>query len=203
MALELKQQLKLSQQLLMTPQLQQAIKLLQLSRLELVDTVQHELMENPFLEEGEDSPLESRGGVDAVAGAESSERHEEHDAYDKDIAGSADWEDYLGDLSSAPKLASSREYELSEEISSLEDEVKLHDPWIALDGKTDGLYFYRLIVKESVKHIKKGGYLLFETGFDQGKDVSVLLEEQGYEEIQVKKDLAGLDRVVMGRYNKE
>ena len=51
--------------------------------------------------------------------------------------------------------------------------------------------------------IKKGGYLLFETGFDQGKDVSVLLEEQGYEEIQVKKDLAGLDRVVMGRYNKE
>lgn len=77
-------------------------------------------MENPFLEEGEDSPLESRGGVDAVAGAESSERHEEHDAYDKDIAGSADWEDYLGDLSSAPKLASSREYELSEEISSLE-----------------------------------------------------------------------------------
>ena len=41
------------------------------------------------------------------------------------------------------------------------------------------------------------------TGFDQGKDVSVLLEEQGYEEIQVKKDLAGLDRVVMGRYNKE
>ena len=81
--------------------------------------------------------------------------------------------------------------------------MKLHDPWIALDGKTDGLYFYRLIVKESVKHIKKGGYLLFETGFDQGKDVSALLEEQGYEEIQVKKDLAGLDRVVMGRYNKE
>ena len=65
------------------------------------------------------------------------------------------------------------------------------------------IILYRLIVKESVKHIKKGGYLLLETGFDQGKDVSALLEEQGYEEIQVKKDLAGLDRVVMGRYNKE
>ena len=100
-------------------------------------------------------------------------------------------------------IVSNPPYIRTEEISSLEDEVKLHDPWIALDGKTDGLYFYRLIVKESVKHIKKGGYLLFETGFDQGKDVSVLLEEQGYEEIQVKKDLAGLDRVVMGRYNKE
>lgn len=81
--------------------------------------------------------------------------------------------------------------------------MKLHDPWIALDGKEDGLYFYRRIVKDSTKYIKKGGYLLFEIGFDQGKDVAKLMEDQGYEEIQVKKDLAGLDRVVMGRYNKE
>ena len=51
MALELRQQLKLSQQLVMTPQLQQAIKLLQLSRVELLETVQQELLENPFLEE--------------------------------------------------------------------------------------------------------------------------------------------------------
>jgi RNA polymerase sigma-54 factor len=59
MALELKQQLRLSQQLVMTPQLQQAIKLLQLSRLELVGLVQQELEENPVLEEaleGEDEP---------------------------------------------------------------------------------------------------------------------------------------------------
>lgn len=100
-------------------------------------------------------------------------------------------------------IVSNPPYIRTEEISRLEEEVKLHDPWIALDGKEDGLYFYRLIVKESVKHIKKGGYLLFEIGFDQGKDVTGLLEEQGYEEIQVKKDLAGLDRVVIGRYNKE
>ena len=51
MALELKQHLKLSQQLVMTPQLQQAIKLLQLSRMELVGLVQKELQENPVLEE--------------------------------------------------------------------------------------------------------------------------------------------------------
>ena len=56
MALELRQQLKLSQQLVMTPQLQQAIRLLQLSRLELVETVQRELLENPFLEEIQDEP---------------------------------------------------------------------------------------------------------------------------------------------------
>ena len=51
MAFELKQSLKLSQQLIMTPQLQQAIKLLQLSRLELVDTINQEMEENPLLEE--------------------------------------------------------------------------------------------------------------------------------------------------------
>ena len=51
MSLALKQQLKLTQQLLMTPQLQQAIKLLQLSRLELVDTIRQEIEQNPLLEE--------------------------------------------------------------------------------------------------------------------------------------------------------
>ena len=100
-------------------------------------------------------------------------------------------------------IISNPPYIRTEEISRLEDEVKLHDPWIALDGKEDGLYFYRRIVENSTNHIKKGGYLLFEIGFDQAKDVSKLMEDQGYEEIQVKKDLAGLDRVVMGRYNKE
>jgi len=56
MALEIRQQLKLSQQLVMTPQLQQAIKLLQLSRMELMDVVREELEENPVLEEGQETP---------------------------------------------------------------------------------------------------------------------------------------------------
>ena len=74
MGLELRQQLRLSQQLTMTPQLQQAIKLLQLSRMELVDMVQQELMENPCLEEVAPSTEE---------GAE--EMHEERaDAVDPD-----------------------------------------------------------------------------------------------------------------------
>ena len=59
MALELRQQLKLTQQLIMTPQLQMAIKLLQLSRLELMDTIRTELEENPALEEvPESAPAE-------------------------------------------------------------------------------------------------------------------------------------------------
>ena len=58
MALELRQQLKLTQQLIMTPQLQMAIKLLQLSRLELLDTIRQELEENPALEEVQESASE-------------------------------------------------------------------------------------------------------------------------------------------------
>ena len=58
MALELRQQLKLTQQLIITPQLQQAIKLLQLSRLELVDTIYEELETNPLLEEAQEETQE-------------------------------------------------------------------------------------------------------------------------------------------------
>ena len=114
MALELRQQLKLTQQLVMTPQLQQAIKLLQLSRVELLETVQQELLENPFLEESsvtDDSSLEQR---------EESREAPKEEVYDRELAKDADWEDYLGEFASTPRLSQSREYELAEEISPLE-----------------------------------------------------------------------------------
>ena len=79
----------------------------------------------------------------------------------------------------------------------------MFEPIEALDGKEDGLYFYRKIVEQSKDYLNSGGSLMFEIGYDQGKDVSELLKNEGYEEIEIKKDLAGLDRVVMGRYNKE
>ena len=59
MALELRQQLRLTQQLVMTPQLQQAIKLLQLSRLELLDVINEEMVENPLLEEASEEQTSS------------------------------------------------------------------------------------------------------------------------------------------------
>ena len=114
MALELRQQLKLAQQLVMTPQLQQAIKLLQLSRLELLETVQQELVENPSLEEsgGEEAGPETvaEDGREPVA----------EEVYDRELAKDADWEDYLGEFASTPRLSQSREYEAAEEISPLE-----------------------------------------------------------------------------------
>ena len=86
-------------------------------------------------------------------------------------------------------------------IEGLKEEVKFHDPFIALDGKEDGLYFYRRIVEESPQYLKKGGKLYFEIGHDQGDDVSRLMKEAGFSDVTVKKDLAGLDRVVFGVYN--
>lgn len=86
-------------------------------------------------------------------------------------------------------------------IEELKEEVKLHDPFIALDGKEDGLYFYRKIVEKSREYLTDGGQLFFEIGHDQGKAVKNLMEQAGFEGVTIKKDLAGLDRVVLGKYN--
>ncbi|MGE4293931.1 MAG: RNA polymerase sigma-54 factor, partial [Desulfovibrio sp.] len=113
MGLELRQQLKLSQQLVMTPQLQQAIKLLQLSRLELLESVQQELLENPFLDEKEGEE-ESRPEED---------RREEVSAEKKaqdELMRDADWENYIGEFSSTSKQSQSREAEIPEEGLSFE-----------------------------------------------------------------------------------
>ena len=83
-------------------------------------------------------------------------------------------------------------------IDTLQEEVRLHDPYIALDGKEDGLYFYRRIISEAGKYLKPQGKLMFEIGCDQAGAVEELMKNAGYEQITVKKDLAGLDRVVYG-----
>lgn len=98
-------------------------------------------------------------------------------------------------------LLSNPPYIPTEVIGGLQDEVRLYDPYIALDGKEDGLYFYREIIRDSINYMKKGSYLLFEIGCEQGEAVSALMENAGYGDICVKKDLAGLDRIVAGRYN--
>ena len=123
MALELRQQLKLAQQLIMTPQLQQAIKLLQLSRLELLETVQTELVENPFLE---DTPDEGVGDVE-----ERREESADDTGYEKEVTHNADWEDYLGEFASTPRLAQTREHESLEDITPFESRYAGKPRWKA------------------------------------------------------------------------
>ena len=65
------------------------------------------------------------------------------------------------------------------------------------------MYFYREIIKAGIRYLRPEGYLMFEIGYDQGNEVACLMEKQGYRNILVKKDLAGLDRVVSGMYNGE
>lgn len=83
-------------------------------------------------------------------------------------------------------------------IETLEEEVRLHDPMLALDGMEDGLYFYRKIVEHSMEFLIDGGLLCFEIGYDQGQAVSAMMQARGYENVIVVKDLSGLDRVVIG-----
>ena len=96
-------------------------------------------------------------------------------------------------------LISNPPYIATEEIETLMEEVRLHDPRKALDGMEDGLYFYRKITKEAGKYLKPGGWLLYEIGCTQGGAVSEMLRNAGFEKVQVVKDLPGLDRVVMGQ----
>ena len=135
--MELKQQLKLSQQLVMTPQLQQAIKLLQLSRMELVDVVREEMMENPVLEdevdsgqeqakEREDFDVEGRSeaslvatGETEVAGTDPTRGEKEAEVKVADQAtDEIDWANYFEDYAAAPPMPSYRES--GEDLPSLE-----------------------------------------------------------------------------------
>lgn len=83
-------------------------------------------------------------------------------------------------------------------IGTLDSNVKDYEPHSALDGGEDGLDFYRKITTGAKKYLKEDGRLLFEIGYDQGKDVSEILNINGFKNVGVFKDLAGLDRVVVG-----
>ena len=96
-------------------------------------------------------------------------------------------------------VVSNPPYICTEVIDSLSEEVRLHDPVLALDGHEDGLYFYRKITKQAKGFLKPGGWLFYEIGYDQSAAVEALLCKEGYTQVSTVKDLAGLDRVVMGR----
>lgn len=94
-------------------------------------------------------------------------------------------------------IISNPPYIRSHMIPILQDEVKVHEPMMALDGGDDGLDFYRTIIGDAAKHLKKQGVLALEIGHDQAEDVSQLIRETGaFTKVHVIKDLAGHDRVV-------
>ena len=98
-------------------------------------------------------------------------------------------------------IVSNPPYIPTKDIEKLEPEVRDYDPIMALDGDTDGLKFYRKIIEESLTYLNNRGFIAFEIGYNQGEDVRCMLEEKGYKDINIYKDLGGLDRVIIGRNN--
>jgi release factor glutamine methyltransferase len=96
-------------------------------------------------------------------------------------------------------IASNPPYIPDEEIETLQAEVRLHEPKLALAGGKDGLDFYREIVNKSLKYLKKGGLLIFEVGHDQGEAVAVIMRNNGYDNIEIINDFENRNRVVSGR----
>lgn len=96
-------------------------------------------------------------------------------------------------------IVSNPPYIKTEEITALMPEVRNFEPKEALDGREDGLFFYRNLIRDGKTFLKEEGWLLVEIGYDQGEEVSKLMKDAGYKKIKVVKDLALQDRVVIGK----
>lgn len=96
-------------------------------------------------------------------------------------------------------IISNPPYIRSADLLSLMPEVKDYEPALALDGGSDGLIFYKRIIKELHRFLNPGGYVFFEIGYDQGEAVMEMLQGAGLTDVYIKKDYSGLDRIVCGR----
>lgn len=95
-------------------------------------------------------------------------------------------------------IVSNPPYIKKEEIIGLQKEVQ-HEPIGALDGGNDGLYFYQKIAQEASKYLNTNGYLMFEIGFEQAKEVTSILEKNGFQDIKTIQDLENRDRVIIAK----
>lgn len=93
-------------------------------------------------------------------------------------------------------IVSNPPYIPTQDVLELMPEVKEFEPRLALDGKEDGLYFYRKIIKESKKYLKPKGRMFFEIGYNQAEDIIKMLIHEKFEDIRIMKDLSNLDRMV-------
>lgn len=99
-------------------------------------------------------------------------------------------------------ILSNPPYIPSQVIEGLMPEVRDYEPRLALDGEADGLSFYRQIIEQAPDYLNPDGRIYFEIGAEQGEDLTRLMTERGFSEVEVYKDLAGLDRIVSGIYSR-
>lgn len=118
--------------------------------------------------------------------------------YKSDLLSKAIEDKYSFDI-----IVSNPPYIKKEVIENLMEDVKNYEPFIALCGGDDGLDFYRRIIKESKEVLKPKGLIIFEIGYDQKEEVTKLLKNSGFKDVECIKDLSGNDRVVKGSLSYE
>ena len=89
-------------------------------------------------------------------------------------------------------------YITTEELTSLEKDILHYEPLLALSGGDDGLNFYRRILQNASDYLSDNGYLVFEIGHLQGNQVEELMHQHGFTNVQVIRDYAQNNRIVLG-----
>jgi release factor glutamine methyltransferase len=117
-----------------------------------------------------------------------------------DVAANFEWSNlYENVMDTFDVIVSNPPYIPTDEIAGLMPEVAQYEPVLALDGKEDGLFYYRKLIAGCREFLKPEGMLLFEIGYNQGAAVSKMMRYAGFSEVSVIQDLAQHDRVVYGK----
>lgn len=93
-------------------------------------------------------------------------------------------------------IVSNPPYVRSPDLEFLMEDVRDHEPLLALDGGSDGLYFFRRIIREAGNYLVSGGRLYLECGAGQAGEIFEMLWEAGYTGIEIFRDYAGIQRVL-------
>lgn len=182
MAMELRQQVKMSQQLRMTPQLQQAIKLLQLSRMEMIDEIRAEMVENPVLEEVPDAEMFGNDPLPEPKKEEGHDKTEEVRADERDVD-NIDWENYLDSYSTAAPTNSYKGMStndlpgLDQTLSTSESLTEHLMEQVRLSGMNDEEEFIATLI---IGNLDETGYLRNATVEEIAEDAEASVEDVAF-----------------------